>query len=141
MVTAILSHELGHSESTTLSAPIDASGGKNAIQAVRSAWSYLRRITAESILGIATGYEGDDDDGASAGAPVEQEPEAPAEKPEMPAEAFAVALSKAQARLTSPQHCEAFANKLRTKYTLAENQINAINRSVDLNDNGGNDGK
>jgi len=74
-----LSHELGHSESITMVAPIDkaavgkASGQKsrNPIQDIRSTFTYLRSMTAEAVLGVA-GTEGSlDDDGNGAGKPVE----------------------------------------------------------------------
>lgn len=61
-VTCYLTHSMGHSEQTSISAAPDDSGGKNSIQAVRSTWSYLRRMTAESLLGLAT-KEDDADDG------------------------------------------------------------------------------
>lgn len=64
-----LTHELGHSEFVELSAAPDTSGQKNAIQAVKSAISYLERITLLAITGLAA--RGMDDDGRGAGAPVE----------------------------------------------------------------------
>lgn len=54
-VTAVLQHEAGHSESTTLSGPHDNSGGKNPVQAIGSTASYLQRYTAVMLLGLATG--------------------------------------------------------------------------------------
>jgi hypothetical protein len=63
-VTCILSHDMGHSESTTLTAPYDASGGKNAIQAIASANTYLQRYTLLAATGLAAG--GTDDDGVLA---------------------------------------------------------------------------
>ena len=53
-VTCKITHKSGHSEETTLSGPVDNSGGKNSIQAVGSTVSYLQRYTALAILGIAT---------------------------------------------------------------------------------------
>jgi hypothetical protein len=69
-VTCFLTHALGHSEETSLSALPDPSGGKNAIQAVKSTVSYLKRITFEAIAGLAT-KEDCSDDGANATAQVE----------------------------------------------------------------------
>jgi len=60
-VTCILSHELGHSQKTTLMAAKDDSGGKNSIQAISSAVSYLERYTFLGITGLAA--EDQDDDG------------------------------------------------------------------------------
>ena len=61
-VTCILTHEMGHSESVTLSAPADNSGSKNPIQAIASAVTYLERYTLLAITGLAT-MDQDDDDG------------------------------------------------------------------------------
>lgn len=60
-VTCAVTHELGHSESVTMSAPPDASGKKNVIQQVASAITYLQRYTLLAITGMAT--KGMDDDG------------------------------------------------------------------------------
>lgn len=61
-VTAVLRHEAGHSERTTLRAPHDNSGGKNPVQAIGSSTSYLQRYTAIMLLGLATGDVGDADE-------------------------------------------------------------------------------
>lgn len=60
-VTCIATHALGHSERLPLKAISDTSGGKNAIQAMASTITYLRRYSLTGILGITTGN--DDDDG------------------------------------------------------------------------------
>jgi hypothetical protein len=62
-VTCILSHKAGHYEETTLSGPADASGSKNAIQAIGSTLTYLQRYSLVQMLGLAAA---DDDDGKSA---------------------------------------------------------------------------
>jgi len=62
-VTCKITHVLGHSESTSLTAANDQSGGKNAIQALGSTISYLQRYTILSLTGLATHEM--DDDGAS----------------------------------------------------------------------------
>lgn len=64
VVTCILSHRDGHSESTNYAFPYDTSGSKNAIQAIGSATSYGKRYTMNALLGIATKDE--DDDGSAA---------------------------------------------------------------------------
>lgn len=64
-VTCILTHEMGHSEETTLSAGPDQTGSKNAIQALGSAVKYLQRYT----LLAATGLEAGDEDNDGQGAP------------------------------------------------------------------------
>jgi hypothetical protein len=64
-VTCILTHRLGHSEETTLESGPDVSGGKNAIQAIGSAVTYLQRYTLLAATGLAT--KGQDDDGDTEG--------------------------------------------------------------------------
>lgn len=61
MVTCTVRHKSGHSESNTMGAPFDTSGGKNSIQAIASSVTYLRRYTLTGALGITTGE--DDNDG------------------------------------------------------------------------------
>ena len=74
-----LSHRLGHTESITMTGPIDqaavgrASGerSRNPIQDIRSTFTYLRAMVVEALLGVA-GTEGTvDDDGNGAGSVVE----------------------------------------------------------------------
>lgn len=59
-VSCAITHELGHSESTSLTASPDTSGSKNAIQAVGSTISYLERYTILALTGLAT-HDMDDD--------------------------------------------------------------------------------
>lgn len=68
-VTCILSHKAGHYEETTLAGPPDASGSKNAIQAIGSTLTYLQRYSLIQMLGLAAA---DDDDGKAvdAGGPI-----------------------------------------------------------------------
>lgn len=68
-VTCRITHELGHSEETTLCAASDTSGSKNAIQAIGSTITYLERYTLLALTGLAT-YD-QEDDGVAAGKPVE----------------------------------------------------------------------
>lgn len=60
-VTCTLRHKQGHTESVALSADADSSGGKNAIQAIGSAITYLQRYTLLAITGCATSDQPDDD--------------------------------------------------------------------------------
>ena len=64
-VNCVITHAMGHSESVSLQASPDESGGKNSIQAVGSTVSYLQRYTLLSACGLAAG--GIDDDAKSAG--------------------------------------------------------------------------
>lgn len=70
-----LSHRLGHSESITMTGPIDiAAVGKesgkrsrNPLQDLKSTFTYLRSATCEAILGVAGTEATEDDDGNSVG--------------------------------------------------------------------------
>ncbi len=66
-VTCVITHRLGHSESTALSGKPDDSGKKNAIQQTASTISYLQRYTLLAATGLAT-RDQEDDDGRGAGA-------------------------------------------------------------------------
>ena len=63
-VTCSITHSAGHSESTSLQSSRDDSGGKNNIQGLGSAISYLERYTFLALTGIAT--RDMDDDGTTA---------------------------------------------------------------------------
>ena len=63
-VTCVLTHEMGHSEETTLKASPDTSGSKNSIQAIGSTVTYLERYTLLAAMGMAAA--GMDNDGRSA---------------------------------------------------------------------------
>ena len=65
IVECIITHRLGHSEITRLQASPDSSGGKNGIQSIMSAKTYLERHTLLSAVGMAT-KDQPDDDGAGA---------------------------------------------------------------------------
>lgn len=60
-VTCVLKHRQGHSDSVSLEASPDQSGGKNSIQAVTSTVTYLQRATLKSITGVSE--KGDDTEG------------------------------------------------------------------------------
>lgn len=60
-VTCILTHIAGHSESVELSSINDGSGGKNSIQAIASANTYLQRYTLLAVTGLSTSDMPDDD--------------------------------------------------------------------------------
>lgn len=68
-VTCTLTHIAGFEKSVSLYSLSDDSGGKNSIQAVASANSYLQRYTLLAVTGMST-VDMPDDDGVSAGAAV-----------------------------------------------------------------------
>jgi len=61
----------GHSVETSLSLPADASGSKNAVQAIKSSTSYGKRIILTALLNIST--KGEDDDAMGTMAKVSEE--------------------------------------------------------------------
>jgi hypothetical protein len=68
-VTCILTHDLGHSEETTMVSGADQSGKKNAIQAIASAVTYLERYTLLAATGLAAANT--DNDARGVDAPME----------------------------------------------------------------------
>jgi hypothetical protein len=74
-VTCILEHIGGHFTENDLSAGVDLSGQKNHIQAIKSASTYLERITALAAVGLAA--RGHDDDGIAGGVKQDNGPKEP----------------------------------------------------------------
>ncbi len=64
IVTCKITHALGHSEETSISAKADDSGSKNSIQAIGSTITYLQRYTLLSLTGLAAGDQDDDGKGS-----------------------------------------------------------------------------
>ncbi len=62
-VTCIITHSMGHAESTSLTAGADTSGNKNSIQAIGSTITYLERYTMLALTGLATHDQDDDGNG------------------------------------------------------------------------------
>lgn len=54
-VKATLTHSGGHSESTSLSGPVDNSGAKSQLQGIGASITYLQRYATVALLGLATG--------------------------------------------------------------------------------------
>ena len=68
VVACVITHRLGHFEETRLEALKDDTGGKNPIQAMVSANTYLQRHSLLMAFGLAT-RDLPDDDGQGAGSP------------------------------------------------------------------------
>lgn len=66
IVTCVITHRLGYKEETTLQSAPDTSGGKNGIQSIMSAQTYLQRHSLLAAVGLAT-KDQIDDDGAGTG--------------------------------------------------------------------------
>lgn len=64
-VTCMITHSMGHSESVSLHSAADDSGGKNSIQAIGSAVTYLQRYTLLAATGMAVQDQDDDGKGQS----------------------------------------------------------------------------
>lgn len=64
-VTCIITHAMGHSESVSMTCPPDKSGSKNPIQEIKSAITYAKACTFESICGLASSDANVDTDGNS----------------------------------------------------------------------------
>ena len=62
-VCCIVTHSLGHSEQVAMTVPADSSGAKNPIQQIKSAITYAKACTFESICGLASTDANIDDDG------------------------------------------------------------------------------
>ncbi len=73
IVTCIITHEQGHSESVELRAAPDTGPGRNSIQAIASTITYLERYTLMASLGVAA--KNQDDDGKGGGKPPVDAPE------------------------------------------------------------------
>lgn len=73
-VTCKITHAMGHSEETCLSAPPDDTGSKNVIQAIGSTVKYLQRYTLLALTGLATHEQEDDGKAAGAGKPQKETP-------------------------------------------------------------------
>ncbi len=69
-VICTLSHGLGHSKSTQFTVPPDTAGAKNPIQQIKSAITYAKAVTFESVCGLASTDANHDDDGSAAGGTV-----------------------------------------------------------------------
>ena len=65
-VTCIIQHSLGHKETVSITVPPDTSGAKNLIQQIKSAITYAKACTFESICGLASTDANVDDDGNGA---------------------------------------------------------------------------
>ena len=66
IITGTLAHTAGHSVAASMPLPLDTSGGKNNLQGGGSTFSYGKRYTTTMLLNLV--FEGEDDDGAAAGA-------------------------------------------------------------------------
>lgn len=127
-VTCILSHAMGHSEQTSLSAPPDTSGQKNPIQQIKSTVTYLEIATYQAITGIASDEANLDDDGNSAG---NRKPEKPKTLPIYPDDLFAKNFPKWQELIASGKKpVNNIIATVSSKYRLTGDQLKELNEAT-----------
>lgn len=114
-VTCVLTHKMGHSESTPMTAQKDDSGKKNAIQQVASTITYLQRYTLLAATGVATKDQADDDGAGDDG----KEPPPPPPKEKLVGPRF----DKAIASIRAGKHT---AKEVREYYELTPDQETAM---------------
>lgn len=68
-INCTLQHAAGHKRTTSIRLPEDRSGKKNPLQEIKSAITYGRGLTYESVLGLAASDEVNVDDDANGAAP------------------------------------------------------------------------
>lgn len=122
-ITCVITHELGHSEETSLEAGLDTSGGKNNIQAMVSTTTYLQRHSLIAATGLAP-KSLPDDDGHGAGEKLEDDK--PTRSEEVVAKVKAVRLDEVLmdiAAATSPAAMEEAKAKAAKLTNVAEKQI------------------
>lgn len=124
-VTCTITHELGHSESTSLESSPDSSGSKNPIQALGSAVTYLQRYTILAITGLAAG--GTDDDGGASGSPTTQTQQ-PKAKPFYPDKSFDKNFPAWSESIASGDKTKShLIEMIGTKAVVTDKQLEAIN--------------
>jgi hypothetical protein len=134
VVTATLSHKFGHSETTSLMASPDSSGGKNGIQSIASTITYLKRHTAFALLGLE-GMEDNDGSHSSfeSGTPeqrqqAQQNVRGQQEKPPYPDEKFEANFDAwEKSILEGKKTADAIIKTVQSRFTLTEEQKLAIN--------------
>lgn len=72
-VSCIITHVDGHSEQSSMNAPVDSSGGKNVIQGRQSTRTYLERATVIGGLGLMAADKDDDGRQGIVGDPTPEE--------------------------------------------------------------------
>lgn len=128
-VTCTITHVLGHSESTTLGGPPETSGSKNQLQSIKSTWSYLRRTTLWSLLGLVDKDEVDDD---GAGGKTTQAPKPKAQ--ELADEAKAKAEGKLTPKQQFIQVCRQKAQAPDMPMDAIKNAFEAVSKILALDD-------
>jgi hypothetical protein len=111
-VECTITHRMGHSESTSLTAAPDTSGSKNTIQAIGSTVSYLERYTLYAILGLSSREMDDDGNGGR-----KQRPKPADDDEHVKALRACVSLEGLQAEWA------AIPNAVRPKYTDIKDEV------------------
>lgn len=116
VIKCILTHIMGHSETTTMEAPPDNSGKKNGIQQIASAMTYLQRYTLLAATGLSTKDMPDDDGRGSQEA-----------KPAAPVVRRPIGGKGLDAAIASIKAGEYTVARLTADYILTEDQITKVN--------------
>jgi len=128
-VACIIQHVMGHSETVTLEAGLDQSGGKNNIQALGSTVKYLQRYTLEAAAGVASMDPLTDDDGRTPDSGPSPEPKnEPKTLPALEQAAFDKNWSAYQVLMDKKCPPGDIIKKLKSKYTLTQQQIDKIEK-------------
>ncbi|KKM63965.1 hypothetical protein LCGC14_1506150 [marine sediment metagenome] len=123
-VTCKITHILGHSEETTLTAAPDTSGGKNAIQAIGSTVTYLQRYTLLALTGLATTEQ--DDDGAASEDKTKPKVHKPDEKEQMVIEAICDALPQQEGKRVDPIVVGAILYGSKSRYPNSPDHVEKV---------------
>lgn len=125
-VTCILSHSMGHSDSVTIKVPPDTAGAKNPIQQIKSAITYAKAVTFESVCGLASTDANFDDDGNGAAAAAEMRNDAKQRRNEPPAKPI-IGKKGLQAAIDSILAGNYARESLEKDYKLTDEQVEHVN--------------
>ena len=124
-VTAVCSHKLGHSETASMTLPLDKSGSKNAVQAIGSTVSYGKRYAMCALLNISTG---DDTNGAELG-----RSQSKPESPTLPKKKEQISDERLGAAVGKILNGEYSADALISRFDLTEDQkLFIANQGIEL---------
>ena len=124
-VTCILCHSMGHSDKVTLKVPPDSAGAKNPIQQIKSAITYAKAVTFESVCGLASTDANFDDDGNGAAAAAEMRQDAKKRRDE-PAQAQPIGKKGLQAAIDSILAGNFTRESLEQQYKLTSEQMEHV---------------
>jgi hypothetical protein len=138
-ITAVLSHKLGHRARATLEAPPDTTDGKNGIQAIGSASTYLQRYTLLLACGIAVKQQHDAD---APGATIQRRAGAvPGQDDRRQAPRMVTYVTEGAHPINGPDLAKAIGNIKARRYTYAQlvqcyaltrDQLEQVHRELEM---------